>query len=213
MVPVGIAIYRESNEKSTIDLIFATTLLSESFISCDVARDFDHDSDHQPIPSKWTMSTIDNSLSFSLLLTKMDIPALTKMLTEELAKDSSFTSTTLDSLDIQVHFLISVVDTAITFAILKASLFPKSVERFDEGCKEIQMKTRRLKKIWKKEKTEKSWEYFRLAQAEKRRVIAKAKKKAYRKSKKETFASLEDIWKAVKHAPNQTSRQPCLSNI
>ena len=52
MVPVGTATYKESTGESTIDLIFAMPLLSESLISCDIAGDFDHDSDHQPILSK-----------------------------------------------------------------------------------------------------------------------------------------------------------------
>ncbi len=52
MVPFCTAIYGEPIGESTIDLIFATPLLSESLISCDVAEDFDHDSDHQLILSK-----------------------------------------------------------------------------------------------------------------------------------------------------------------
>lgn len=52
MVPVGTATYKESTGESTIDLIFATPLLSESLISCDIEEKFDHDSDHQPILSR-----------------------------------------------------------------------------------------------------------------------------------------------------------------
>ncbi len=147
---------RESNGESTLDLSFATPLLSESHISCDVAGDFYHDSDHQPILSKWTMHTIDNQLSFRLLLTKMDISALTKTLTEELAKDLPSTSMTPDELDIKVHSLISAINTAMNLAIFKARLSPKSVLGFDGGCKEIKIKAKRLKKIRKKEKTEES---------------------------------------------------------
>ncbi len=139
------------------------------------------------------MRTIENQLSSQLLLIKIDIPALTKMLTGELAKDSPCTSTTPDKLDIKVHSLMSDLDTAMTLVILQARLSPKSVSGFDVECKEIQMKARRLNKIWKKEKTEESWEDFRLARAQKRRVIAKAKKKEYRKSRKEAFASPNGI--------------------
>ncbi len=52
MVLVGTATYRESLRESAIDLIFAIPLISESLISCDVAGDFDYDSDHQLIVSK-----------------------------------------------------------------------------------------------------------------------------------------------------------------
>ena len=61
MVLINIAIYRESYGENTIDLIFATPPLSESLIFCDVTGDFDHDSDHLPILSKWTISTIDTN--------------------------------------------------------------------------------------------------------------------------------------------------------
>lgn len=163
MVPVGAAIYKESTGKSTINLIFSTPLLSESLISCDVAGDFDHDSDHQPILSKWTMRTIDNPLSLRLLFSKMDVPALKKTLIEELAKDPLCISTTPNELDTKVCSLINAIDTAMALAIPKVRLSPRSVPGFDKECKEIQMKARRLKKIWKKEETEESWEDFRLA--------------------------------------------------
>ena len=51
MVPTRIATYKESTRESTIDLIFATTVLLESLISCGIAEKFDYDSDHQPILS------------------------------------------------------------------------------------------------------------------------------------------------------------------
>ncbi len=77
----------------------------------------------------------------------MDILVLTKMLTEELAKDPPCTSITPDELDIKVHSLVSVINTAMILAIPKAKLSSKSVSGFDEGCKEIQIKARRLKNI------------------------------------------------------------------
>lgn len=46
MIPVGAATYKESLGKSTIDLVFATSLLSESVIYCKIAEEFDHDSDY-----------------------------------------------------------------------------------------------------------------------------------------------------------------------
>ncbi len=213
MVSIGTANYGESTGETTRDLIFATPLLSESFIPWDLAGNFDPDSDHKPIQSNWTMRIIDNQLSFQLLLTKIDILALTKTLTKRLAKDPLCLSIMPDELDIKVHSLISDIDTPITLAVSKATLSPKSVPGFDEGCKERQMKARIIKKIWKKEKTEESWEDFRLSRAEKRRLIAKDKKQAYRQSREEAFASPEGMLKAVKQAQNRTSRQLCLPNI
>ena len=202
MVSVSTATCRESHGESHIDLIFATPLSSENIISFDIVGDFDHDSDHPPISSKWAIRTIDNLLSLRFFLSKMDIPTLTKTLTERLAKNLLCTSTTLDELEIKICSLISDIDIAMTVAILKAKLSPKSVPGFYEECKEIQMKAKRLKKIWKKEKTEESWKDFGLTRGENGQVIAKAKKKAYRKSREEACDSPESMWKAVKNAQN-----------
>ena len=46
MVPIETAIYKESTGKSTINLIFTTTVLLESLISCGIAEKFDHNSDY-----------------------------------------------------------------------------------------------------------------------------------------------------------------------
>ena len=167
IVAVGTATYRESNRKSSINLIFATPLLSKSLISCDLAGDFDHNSDHQPILSKWTMRTIDNPLGSRLLLSKMDILALIKTLTEERAKDPSCISTTPDKLDVKVHSLISVIDIAKTLAIPKVRLSPKSVPGFHQECKQIQIIARRLKRLGKRKKLKKAKKTFDLLERNK----------------------------------------------
>ena len=112
-----------------------------------------------------------------------------------------------------MYSLIGAIERAIALAIPKAKQSPKSVPGFDEKCKETQMKARRLKKIWKKEGTVESWEEFRLARAEKGRVIAKAKRKVYRKSREEACASPDSMWKAVRQTKNRAFKQPCLPNI
>ena len=80
MVPLGTATYNESTGESTIDLIFATPLLSESLIQCQIAESFDHDSDHQPILSRWTLQTINKPIDSRRLLAKMDNALLIKIL-------------------------------------------------------------------------------------------------------------------------------------
>lgn len=112
-------------------------LFTKRLIAYTMAGDFDHYSDHQPILSKWTMRTINNLLNLQLLLNKMDISVPKKTLIEELAKDPSHTFITPNKLDIKNHFLIKAIDIAISFAILKAKLSPKSVPRFDEEYKEL----------------------------------------------------------------------------
>ncbi len=213
MVPVGTTTYKESTGESIIDLIFTTPLLPESLISCGIEDKFDHDSDHQPILSQWMLQTVDSPLSSRLLLSKMYVPKLKKTLLEELVNDPPCHFQTANELDAQMYSLIGKIETAIALAIPKARLLPKSVPGFDEECKETQMKARRLKKMWKKEGTVESWEKFWPARAEKRRVIAKAKRRVYRKSKEEACASPDSMWKAVRQTKNRAFNQPCLPNI
>ena len=167
MVPTGTATYKESTGKSTIDLIFATDLLSESLISCGIAEEFDHDSDHLPILSQWTLQTVDKPQDSRRLLSKMDNTAMLKTLKDGLANISLASSKTTDELDEKVISLVNAIDKAIDVSTPRARLCPRSVPGFDEECKGAQMRARRLKKIWKKEGTEESWEEFRLARAEK----------------------------------------------
>ena len=139
------------------------------------------------------MRTIDNLPTSRFFLSKIDVSLIKRMLKEELVKNSPSPCTTPQQLDTQINSFISAINTAIDFAIPKANISSKSVLGFDEKCKKVQIKARRLKKIWKKKETVESWENFRLAWAKKGWVIAKAKKAAYRKSKEEVCASPKDM--------------------
>lgn len=87
MIPLGTKIYKESNGQIIIDRIFATQLLLERLISYDIARNFDHDSDHEQILSKWIMRTIHHPPTPWFILRKIDICLIKKTLKKELAKN------------------------------------------------------------------------------------------------------------------------------
>ena len=78
------------------------------------------------------------------------------MLKEELAKNPPSPCTTPEQLDTQINSLISTINTAMDLAIPRANVSLKSVPGFDEKCKKVQMKAKRLKKIWKRKGTEES---------------------------------------------------------
>ena len=99
MVPVRMATNKESTGKSTIDLIFAMSLLSESLISCKKAEEFDHDLDHQLVISKWMLQTIDRRPDSRRLLTKIDKVILMGTLNKGLANMLLTPSKTADKLD------------------------------------------------------------------------------------------------------------------
>lgn len=89
--------------------------------------------------------------------------------------------------------MIDAIDIAMIFAILKARLSSKSVPGFEKKCKEIQIKGRKLKNIWKKVETKKSQKDLWIAWIEKSQVIAKAKRKVYHKLKEKEYALFESM--------------------
>ncbi len=90
------------------------------------------------------------------LLAKMYVILLIKTLQYNLASILCLLSKAPEKLDEKVIFLIKAIDIAIDASIFKVKLCPKSILRFDKNCKNVQIKARRLKKVWKKERTEDS---------------------------------------------------------
>ena len=99
---------------------------------------------------------IDKPADFRHLLAKMDCVLLIKTLQENLTSISLLSSKTAKKLDEKVIFLVEAIDIAIDAPIPRSKLCTRSILRFDEDCKDAQMKAKRLKKIWKKEGTEDS---------------------------------------------------------
>lgn len=66
-------------------------------------------------------------------------------------------------LDKKVNSLVEAIDIAIDASIPKVKLCARSIPEFDKDYKNVQMRVKKLKKIWKKECTQDSWEVFRLA--------------------------------------------------
>lgn len=63
---------------------------------------------------------------------------------------------TTDELDKKLICLVNAISKEIDIFSPKARLCLRLASRFDKECKDIQINVRKLKKIWKKEKTEES---------------------------------------------------------
>ena len=140
---------------------------------------------------------IDKSSDSKRLLAKMD-SILLKTLQENIASVLLLSSKTAKELDEKVISLVKAIDIAMDASIPKSKLCARFILGFDKDCKDAQIRVRKLKKIWKKESKEDSWEAFRLAWAEKGRVIAKVKKRTYHESRAEACNSLEELWKGIR---------------
>ena len=110
------------------------------------------------------MCTINNPFKFTTFLKQNRyLSTQKKCLLEKLAKDPASTFIMSYKLNIEVYFPINTIDIAITLIYPKVRLSPKSVPKFDEECKEMKIKIRRLKKIWKKKEIKESWKDFWIA--------------------------------------------------
>lgn len=56
-MPIGTITYSEGLRKSTLDLFFATPLITESLLTCKIADSLDHYSDHMPITTTINLAT------------------------------------------------------------------------------------------------------------------------------------------------------------
>ena len=151
VLPRGMTTYEEQGYKSTIDLVFATKLLVDSLISCNISDEHDHDSDHLPILSSWNLRTLSSLLKEKRYFKKTDIKKLTAALLSELTDDVRTAPRSTQELDQQVGILITALTKAIEVSTLILRVSPRSVLGFDEECKEAQMRARRLKKTFQKD--------------------------------------------------------------
>ena len=90
---------------------------------------------------------INKPLHFRRLLAKIDGILLIKTLQENLASISLLSSKTAKELDKKVISLVKAIDIAMDTSISKSKLYVRSISRFDEDCKDAQMRAKKLKNI------------------------------------------------------------------
>lgn len=93
----------------------------------------------------------------------MDNTAIIKTLKDSLANILLALLKTPNKLNKKIISLLKTINKGIDVSISKVKLCLRLVSGFDKKCKGAQIRIRKLKKIWKKEETKKSWEEFRLA--------------------------------------------------
>lgn len=106
-------------------------------------------------------------------------------------------------LDSQLELLIKIINRAINESTPKQRLCARSLPGFDEECKELQMRARRLKKAYNWNPSADTWEEYRVARAVKGRVIDKKKRNGYREYCQKACDSPRAMWQACK-----TARRP-----
>ena len=148
---------------SCIDLVYATPGIVSRIIECRVDRELDHHSDHLPISTLLDFQTIATKGKDRWDWSKTDDKILHNTLRTTLPR--FYSPETLNDIDEYTNGLVNSLLQAIESSTPKKRTNPGKLmlPGFTARCKEVQMETRRLKRIDSKEHTEESREAYRTA--------------------------------------------------
>lgn len=199
-LPKGTITREEGGSSSCIDLVYATPNLAARTIECRVDRELDHQSDHLPISTIIDLKTTTSTWKDQWDWDRTNDKKLHSSLRATLPR--YYSPRTPDDADEYTDSLVNSLLQAIEASTPRKRTGPNRSKTpgFTAYCKEVQMETRRLKRINSEEHTEESWEAYRIARNRKGRVIKKALRQAHRKRVEEASKSPETMWKLAKWA-------------
>jgi Endonuclease-reverse transcriptase len=173
-LPKGTITREEGESASCIDLVYATPEILSRIIECQVDRELDHHSDHLPISTLLDFQTIATKGKERWDWSKTDDKVLHKTLRTALPR--LYSPETPYDIDEYTNTLVDSILQAIESSTSKKRTNPGRfmLPGFTEACKDIQMETRRLKRIDSAEHTEESREAYRIARNRRGRIIGKA---------------------------------------
>ena len=169
----GTITYEEAGHQSTIDLVFASSFISESLISCKVAKEIDYGSDHYPIITRFNLQTIQKEEQLRRQFKKTDTSKLRTAMSEKITALRKDDLDSKEKIDEQVQALVNVIQQAIEASTPLVKISHRSKPGFDRECKEAQVKARRLRKIFNRRGTEEAWEDYKIARSKAGYVIRK----------------------------------------
>ena len=189
--------YSERGANSTIGLVFATPLLTESLIKCRTKPDI-YSSDHFPIETVFNLHTIQQSARNTRQYRKTDIGVLQESMRQELQTFPSLSLEDAASIDERENLLVSAITRSIEKSTPMTRICKHSKPGFDAKCKETAQKVRRLHKLYQEEDSEEAWEEYKLGRNWKKDLIRKMKRRQYRESREKACESPATVWRACK---------------
>lgn len=130
----GTITYEEAGHQSTIDLVFASSFISESLISCKVAKEIDYGSDHYPIITRLNLRIIQREEQLRRQFKKTDIPKLRAVINEKISDLSRHNLDSKEKTDQQVQALVNIIQEAIYVSTPLVKISPRSKPGFDREC-------------------------------------------------------------------------------
>lgn len=192
-LPKGAITREEGGSSSCIYLVYATPEIISRIIECRVDRELDHHSDHLPISTildlqttaaigkeRWDWNKTDDKVLQNILRTVL--PGFHQLKNPH--DIDEYTNTPVNSLP-------KAIESSTPKAPTNPGLF--MLPGFTVACKDIQIKTGRLKRIDSREHTEESKEVYRAARNCKGRIIKKVLQQAHREIVEEASETPEKM--------------------
>ena len=105
--------YKEAGHQSTIDLVFISSFISESLISCKIAKEIDYGSDHYPIITCFNLQTIQKKEQLRCQFKKTDTSKLQTTISEKITALRKDNLDSKEKIDEQVQALVNIIQQAI----------------------------------------------------------------------------------------------------
>ena len=206
-LPPGTVTYEEGRTRSTIDLCYVMTGLTDKVVKCEVDRSLDHDSDHLPISTTLDLTVQQLEKKSRRAWKRLDEKAYRTALRQYVPPlRRPLTKTALDT---YAGEIATALQNAISKAVPETQPSRYSREGWTEECAAVLAKAKRLKRAHSRHNTEETWEAYRVARNHKARTISKALRKAHQDRIEKAAESPETLWKLAKWARtrhNQSAR-------
>ena len=209
----GTVTYSDKGSSSTIDLVYATSLLAESRISCRTMPDL-HSSDHYPIETTFNLRTIEQPTAEKRRFRKTNTALLRDHMKQELDRMPRNHLRNEEEVDEFVTYITTAIQRSIEVSTPTIHICKYSMPGFDEECKEAVMEANRLHRRHQSTRSQEDWEDYVIARNWKKTLITKMKRRAYRESREKACESPIAMWKASKSARRSgPPPQACIPSI
>ncbi|KAM3563331.1 hypothetical protein ARSEF4850_002398 [Beauveria asiatica] len=189
---------------STIDLTFATENLASRTIHCKIVNQLDCDSDHLPVDVAIDWHYQPATPTRKRLWAKTNVQVLRQKVKELLPNELEAGDLSNNhDIDAYVAAIVKALDTGINESTPWSNPSPRSIQGFDEECKEIWKEVQQLRRTWQRTRQDDDYEAYRKACNRKGRHIRKILRDAHRQRVEEASTNSSGLWKLVKWAKNR----------
>ncbi|KAM3563335.1 hypothetical protein ARSEF4850_002402 [Beauveria asiatica] len=200
----GTTTHRWKDGDSTIDLTFATENLASRTIHCKIVNQLDCDSDHLPVDVAIDWHYQPATPTRKRLWAKTNVQVLRQKVKELLPNELEAGDLSNNhDIDAYVAAIVKALDTGINESTPWSNPSPRSIQGFDEECKEIWKEVQQLRRTWQRTRQDDDYEAYRKACNRKGRHIRKILRDAHRQRVEEASTNSSGLWKLVKWAKNR----------